>query len=29
MRGKGELKFIGIVESAGENEAKVHIFPEL
>jgi tRNA-Thr(GGU) m(6)t(6)A37 methyltransferase TsaA len=28
MCGKGELKFIGIVESAGENEARVHIFPE-
>jgi tRNA-Thr(GGU) m(6)t(6)A37 methyltransferase TsaA len=28
MCGKGELRFIGIVESAGENEAKVHIFPE-
>jgi len=28
MRSNGELKFIGIVESAGENEAKVRIFPE-
>jgi len=28
MRGKGELRFIGIVESEGENEARVHIFPE-
>lgn len=28
MRGKGELHFIGVVESAGELEAKVRIFPE-
>jgi tRNA-Thr(GGU) m(6)t(6)A37 methyltransferase TsaA len=28
MRGKGELKFIGTVEVAGENEARVRIFPE-
>ncbi len=28
MYGKGELKFIGVVESAGENEAKVRVFPE-
>ena len=28
MHGKDKLKFIGIVESAGENEAKVRIFPE-
>lgn len=28
MCGKGELRFIGIVESAGENEARVRIFPE-
>jgi tRNA-Thr(GGU) m(6)t(6)A37 methyltransferase TsaA len=25
---KGELRFIGVVEKAGEQEAKVHIFPE-
>ena len=28
MHGKGELKFIGTVEVAGENEARVQIFPE-
>ena len=28
MHGKDKLKFIGVVESAGENEAKVWIFPE-
>jgi len=28
MRGKGELNFIGVVESVGETEAKVRIFPE-
>jgi tRNA-Thr(GGU) m(6)t(6)A37 methyltransferase TsaA len=28
MRGKGGLHFIGVVESAGELEAKVRIFPE-
>jgi len=28
MREKGELQFIGVVEVAGENEAKVRIFPE-
>jgi tRNA-Thr(GGU) m(6)t(6)A37 methyltransferase TsaA len=28
MGGKGELKFIGIVESAGKEEAKVRISPE-
>lgn len=28
MRGKGELTFIGIVESVGEKEARVRIFPE-
>lgn len=28
MCGKGELRFIGVVESAGENEARVRIFPE-
>jgi tRNA-Thr(GGU) m(6)t(6)A37 methyltransferase TsaA len=28
MRGKGELRFIGIVESAGEEEARLRIFPE-
>jgi tRNA-Thr(GGU) m(6)t(6)A37 methyltransferase TsaA len=28
MRGKGELRFIGIVDSAGEEEAKVQILPE-
>ena len=28
MRGKGELKFIGVVESASEEETRVHIFPE-
>jgi len=28
MRGKGELTFIGIVESVGEQEARVRIFPE-
>jgi tRNA-Thr(GGU) m(6)t(6)A37 methyltransferase TsaA len=28
MRGKGELKFIGTVEVAGENEARVRVFPE-
>ncbi|MEM3357082.1 MAG: tRNA (N6-threonylcarbamoyladenosine(37)-N6)-methyltransferase TrmO [Candidatus Bathyarchaeia archaeon] len=28
MEGKGELNFIGIVEKAGEQEAKVRIFPE-
>jgi tRNA-Thr(GGU) m(6)t(6)A37 methyltransferase TsaA len=28
MGGKGELKFIGVVEVAGEEEAKVRIFPE-
>jgi tRNA-Thr(GGU) m(6)t(6)A37 methyltransferase TsaA len=28
MPSKGELKFIGIVEVAGEEEAKVRIFPE-
>ena len=25
---KGELRFIGVVEKAGEQEAKVHVFPE-
>lgn len=28
MYGKGELRFIGIVESAGEEEAKVRVSPE-
>jgi len=28
MHGKDKLKFIGVVESASENEAKVRIFPE-
>ncbi len=28
MHGKSELKFIGTVEVAGENEARVQIFPE-
>lgn len=28
MGGKGELKFVGVVEVAGEEEAKVRIFPE-
>ena len=28
MRGKGELRFVGAVEAAGENEAEVRIFPE-
>jgi tRNA (Thr-GGU) A37 N-methylase len=28
MCGKGELRFIGIVESAGEEEARVRVFPE-
>ena len=28
MRGKGELRFIGVVEVAGEEEARVQIFPE-
>ena len=28
MRGKGELRFIGVVEVAGEEEARVRIFPE-
>ena len=28
MRDKGEVKFIGIVEVAGEEEAKVRVFPE-
>ena len=28
MRGKGELTFAGIVESAGEEEARLRIFPE-
>jgi len=28
MCGKGELRFIGIVESVGEEEARVRIFPE-
>ena len=28
MRGKGELRFIGVVEVVGEEEAKVRIFPE-
>lgn len=28
MRGKGELNFIGVVESVGETEAKVRIFSE-
>ena len=28
MYGKYKLKFIGVVESAGENEAEVRIFPE-
>ena len=25
---KGELRFTGVVEKAGEQEAKVHVFPE-
>ena len=28
MRGKGELRFVGAVEVAGEEEAEVRIFPE-
>jgi len=28
MRGKGELRFVGVVEVAGKEEAKVRIFPE-
>ena len=28
MGGKSELKFVGIVEAAGEAEARVRIFPE-
>jgi tRNA (Thr-GGU) A37 N-methylase len=28
MSGKGEVDFIGIVESEGETEAKLRIFPE-
>ena len=28
MRFKGELKSVGIVESAGEEEVRVRIFPE-
>ena len=28
MRGKGKLTFVGIVESVGEEEARVRIFPE-
>jgi hypothetical protein len=28
MREKSELNFIGVVESVGETEAKVRIFPE-
>ena len=28
MRDKGEVEFIGIVEVAGEEEAKVRVFPE-
>ena len=28
MRGKGELRFIGVVEVASEEEAKMRIFPE-
>ena len=28
MREKGEVNFIGLVESVGETEAKVRIFPE-
>lgn len=28
MRGKGETRFVGVVEVAGEDEAKVRVFPE-
>ena len=28
MSAKGELRFIGVVENAGEQEAKVRVFPE-
>lgn len=28
MSAKGELRFIGVVEKAGEQEAKIRIFPE-
>jgi len=28
MNAKGELRFIGVVEKAGEQEAKVRVFPE-
>jgi tRNA-Thr(GGU) m(6)t(6)A37 methyltransferase TsaA len=28
MRGKGELSFIGVVETNEKQEAKIHIFPE-
>jgi tRNA-Thr(GGU) m(6)t(6)A37 methyltransferase TsaA len=28
MNGRGELRFIGVVEKAGEQEARVRIFPE-
>ena len=28
MYGKGELRFVGAVEAAGEEEAKLRIFPE-
>jgi len=28
MRGKSQLKYIGVVESAGEEKARVQIFPE-